>query len=1153
MDDSLINCIMCKNATPESFLRKHLAFHHMANGDDIVEKLFQMHFPTREVECQTSVTWISEKEKIVETENIESDDIEKEVNGKTRDPQETLEQDYPNGSKFLFGRIVNETEPEAKQYETIPSPKQAMKKLRGPKCVRRRRDSYESEEEEADYSLIDTLLEKTSAKSLITRFRCQYCQKAHYNKDLIGQHIIFDHSIPSTSKKFPRYKKSKMQKMRVQMLVSDKIDKQLIEEYYEAKNHLEQIPMFFESTNDNEEAITEGDTDQFLTNDNFDIDNNEVFYDDNDDEVSEKQPNWEACDATLPMGWMYSYLNGHKTYKSPCGEVLHSREKIVDFMLGKGLEIYHPKGYSAITALDIDCDGYCEGACDAFKIYRKYYKPTDPNRIRKETKISFVEDKSTQFIKDSLIHIQSKLDNDIKPITAFPAVIKSIRPWIISIKEEKEKITECKKKATKPKNKTLALNKISKKEGIKRKRSESTESSNFLSSGIDNSSNSSSRESTPSGISRVSKQWRKNIPQTEYEGIYVQCCKKSCMKWRLVTQYEDASSVPDYWVCSMNRDKENSKCGVGGNAFNGDSDKIEIKFSCGSLVWAKLKGFPWWPGMIDYCPDSDDYFWVDEDISEREPAWYHIVFFEGKGTEVTRAWIKSGDIVSMKTPIEQPNGNTLKKPGPLKKRLLNAMHIAEEAKKLKRSERVKEYSFEKLSSSRDKLKKDKKRIKITPEPPRKSITKHVNKPSIKQVKQVKPSKKQFIPASFLNPVFSEESDNSDLSDQEDANVATHLTMKKPVIVDSHDLKIQSEKEINHNSETMRRQDGNNEFDLLSEIMQKYSDETETGAEKKKEYNILDDDFSLSGSEKEDNPNDASLEESSDVGISTFVIKEENIDSNLNDTGPKIQSVTSQCMTEMFIKPEELVSTFNPNLDKVFPKPPIPSDVLIAIAVRNLDPNNEFGTTESDIVSFLSIHFPYYNRNIEECKEMVSNARENDDNTEKHVFHIQSSTLTEISHKIKKLLEKNKPLVLDSMLIQGFLDALVEKFREDFKCEAVSFRPPYSCKMLSYLVFITLCPPISMGQVMTFLKFLFPSLLGKSTFETEDLEEWIKNDEHVQDLTTPTGEKLFLLKEGVYPTVLHQVRQFFSTKSNFTRLNKSILKTEFVGYLLPNLL
>ena len=145
-------------------------------------------------------------EDIVETDNIEVNDTEKKVNGKTGDPHEVSEQDLSNGSKFLFGRIVNETEPEAKQFEIIPNPKQAKKKIRGPKCVRRRRDSYESEEEEPDYSVIDTLLKVTSAKSLVTRFRCQYCQKAHYSKDVIGQHIIYDHSIPSTSKKFPKYK-----------------------------------------------------------------------------------------------------------------------------------------------------------------------------------------------------------------------------------------------------------------------------------------------------------------------------------------------------------------------------------------------------------------------------------------------------------------------------------------------------------------------------------------------------------------------------------------------------------------------------------------------------------------------------------------------------------------------------------------------------------------------------------------------------------------------------------------------------------------------------------------------------------------------------------------------------------------------------------
>jgi hypothetical protein len=68
------------------------------------------------------------------------------------------------------------------------------------------------------------------------------------------------------------------------------------------------------------------------------------------------------------------------------------------------------------------------------------------------------------------------------------------------------------------------------------------------------------------------------------------------------------------------------------------------------MVWAKLKGFPWWPGMVDYCPDSQvhhsvqypgifypllqEYYWIEEDISVTEPTWYNVVYFEGRGDEV---------------------------------------------------------------------------------------------------------------------------------------------------------------------------------------------------------------------------------------------------------------------------------------------------------------------------------------------------------------------------------------------------------------------------------------------------------------------------------------------------------------------------------------
>ena len=109
------------------------------------------------------------------------------------------------------------------------------------------------------------------------------------------------------------------------------------------------------------------------------------------------------------------------------------------------------------------------------------------------------------------------------------------------------------------------------------------------------------------------------------------------------------------------------KCGVGGHDFMSNRDLLDVKvnlprclmmvvdlifpqFTCGSMVWAKLKGFPWWPGMVDYCPDSQvtivyyidqhfkanpqEYYWIEEDVSVTEPTYYNVVYFEGRGDEV---------------------------------------------------------------------------------------------------------------------------------------------------------------------------------------------------------------------------------------------------------------------------------------------------------------------------------------------------------------------------------------------------------------------------------------------------------------------------------------------------------------------------------------
>lgn len=42
----------------------------------------------------------------------------------------------------------------------------------------------------------------------------------------------------------------------------------------------------------------------------------------------------------------------------------------------------------------------------------------------------------------------------------------------------------------------------------------------------------------------------------------------------------------------------------------GSSPKLE--YQRGSLVWAKVPGYPSWPAMIDDDPDYSSFFWIDE-------------------------------------------------------------------------------------------------------------------------------------------------------------------------------------------------------------------------------------------------------------------------------------------------------------------------------------------------------------------------------------------------------------------------------------------------------------------------------------------------------------------------------------------------------------
>lgn len=133
---------------------------------------------------------------------------------------------------------------------------------------------------------------------------------------------------------------------------------------------------------------------------------------------------------------------------------------------------------------------------------------------------------------------------------------------------------------------------------------------------------------------------------------WVQCSK--CEKWRILPDCKDPTLLPDIWTCSMNTIVELAKCSFPeGNwdELDSQTEYVYTKFIPGSLVWAKMDGYPPWPSMIDFDPDNGSYY---EKSATGDVYQYHVVFLDEK---VSRAWVTNKKIEVYRedeTPIKLP-------------------------------------------------------------------------------------------------------------------------------------------------------------------------------------------------------------------------------------------------------------------------------------------------------------------------------------------------------------------------------------------------------------------------------------------------------------------------------------------------------------------
>ena len=90
-----------------------------------------------------------------------------------------------------------------------------------------------------------------------------------------------------------------------------------------------------------------------------------------------------------------------------------------------------------------------------------------------------------------------------------------------------------------------------------------------------------------------------------------------------------------------------------------------------------------------------EFYWVEEEISETVPTWYNVVFFEGTGSSVTRSWVKTENLNKMVEPIEQPAG-WAKIQGSKKLKMKKILEMAQTAMSMPREVRLEKFSFASL-------------------------------------------------------------------------------------------------------------------------------------------------------------------------------------------------------------------------------------------------------------------------------------------------------------------------------------------------------------------------------------------------------------------------------------------------------------------------
>uniref|UniRef100_A0A0X3PWQ0 Zinc finger CW-type PWWP domain protein 1 n=2 Tax=Schistocephalus solidus TaxID=70667 RepID=A0A0X3PWQ0_SCHSO len=183
-------------------------------------------------------------------------------------------------------------------------------------------------------------------------------------------------------------------------------------------------------------------------------------------------------------------------------------------------------------------------------------------------------------------------------------------------------------------------------------------------------------------------------------GTWIECTR--CKKWRFEPEVRDPSEIAENWRCCLQKklahlqpsvEVEEAACAEPEDATAKFHDQSYLfnEFTAGSIVLAKMPGFPWWPAMVD-LDASGKYARFDPET--HIATHYNVVFLDP--CKSTTKLLPASSLCKF---TQADKADILRKAGRHLKKLTAAFIEAEEALKVSIEDRVGVFGYPHVSSS----------------------------------------------------------------------------------------------------------------------------------------------------------------------------------------------------------------------------------------------------------------------------------------------------------------------------------------------------------------------------------------------------------------------------------------------------------------------